>query len=121
MHFGPEWMRAKHHPAARVHIPPSPPSTYSSLVSPMPSEKRDDPNPFRYSKEEILRIHKEGSNKGVLGLEVERWEGVVREVAAEPVGLREMGEAEKKVHHSPRIIVVSFLTAHPAFFRFSKL
>ncbi|KAF8634404.1 hypothetical protein AX15_000856 [Amanita polypyramis BW_CC] len=99
MHFGPEWMRAKQHPAARVQIPSSPPSTYSSLVS-MPSvpfEKRDDSNPFRYSKEEMLGIYKEGPIKGGLGLEVERWEGVVREVAAEPLGLREMSEAEKKL------------------------
>lgn len=45
----------------------------------------------------MLRIYKEGGGKGVLGLEVERWEGVVREVGSDPVGLREMGEGEKKV------------------------
>lgn len=99
MHFGPEWMRTKQHPTARVQNPPSPPATYSTLVSipPMPFEERDDPNPFRYSKEEMFRIYREDTNKAGLGLEVQRWEGVVREVASEPVGLREMGEAEKKL------------------------
>lgn len=32
-----------------------------------------------------------------MGLEVERWEGIVREVGYEPVGLKEAGEAERKV------------------------
>ena len=54
-------------------------------------------HPFRYSKEEMLRIYKEGGGRGGLGLEVERWEGIVREVGYDPVGLKEMGEAEKKV------------------------
>jgi PERQ amino acid-rich with GYF domain-containing protein len=109
MHFGPEWMRTKHQPSPRNQnpSPPSPPpapsggaSTYSALVSPAPPpqpEKRDETHPFRYSKDEMLRIYKEGGGKGGLGLEVERWEGVVREVYSEPTSLREMGEAEKKV------------------------
>ncbi|KAK2461704.1 hypothetical protein APHAL10511_006167 [Amanita phalloides] len=97
MHFGPEWMRAKQHPAARAQNSPSPPSTYSALVAPTQFEKSDDHNPFGYSKEEILRIYKENTNKGGLGLEVERWEGVVRDVINEPMSLREMGEAEKKL------------------------
>ncbi|KAG6885523.1 hypothetical protein C0993_000519 [Termitomyces sp. T159_Od127] len=107
MHFGPEWMRTKHQTPTRSQPPPSPPpgptsgaSTYSALVSPASSqqiEKRDEAHPFRYSKEELLRIYKEGGGKGGLGLEVERWEGVVREVVTEPVGLREMGDTEKKV------------------------
>jgi hypothetical protein len=45
----------------------------------------------------MLRIYKEGGGKGSLGLEVERWEGVVREVGSEPIGPREMGDVEKKV------------------------
>ena len=97
MHFGPEWMRTKQHPAAKAHNPPSP-TTHSSLAS-MPLaqfEKRDEPNPFRYSKEDMLRIYRE-SVTGGLGLDIERWEGVVREGASEPVSLREMDEAEKKV------------------------
>ncbi|KAK7041951.1 kinesin-like protein [Paramarasmius palmivorus] len=110
MHFGPEWMRPKHQSVSRTQPPPSPPpilnppaanaSTYSALVSPAPPvlpEKQDEAHPFRYSKEEMLRIYKEGGGKGGLGLEVERWEGVVRETGADPVGLREMGEAEKKL------------------------
>lgn len=44
----------------------------------------------------MLRIYREGGGKGGLGLEVERWEGVVRETGIEPIGLKEMGEAEKK-------------------------
>ncbi|KAF8061015.1 hypothetical protein FPV67DRAFT_1632041 [Lyophyllum atratum] len=113
MHFGPEWMRTKHQPPARSQAPPSPPptgapasgaSTYSALVSPAPPqrpEKRDDVHPFRYSKEELLRIYREGGGKGGLGLEVERWEGVVREVGNEPVGLRDMGDSEKKLFQGP--------------------
>ena len=110
MHFGPEWMRTKHQPLARPQPPPSPPpvntvpsaglSTYSALVSatpPAPSDTADDAHPFKYSKEELLRIYQEGGGKGGLGLEVERWEGVVREGGAEPITLREMTEAEKKV------------------------
>jgi PERQ amino acid-rich with GYF domain-containing protein len=112
MHFGPEWMRTKHQSSPRNQNPPSPPpsgiapsggaSTYSALVSPAPPlqpEKRDETHPFRYSKDELLRIYKEGRGKGALGLEVERWEGVVREVCTEPISFREMGEAEKKVRY----------------------
>ncbi|KAJ7693585.1 hypothetical protein B0H17DRAFT_489140 [Mycena rosella] len=107
MQFGPEWMRAKpvkpHGPS-----PPPPPTTapaagassYSALVSPAPpppTEKRDETHPFRYSRDEMLKIYRDGGGKGGLGLEVERWEGIVREVGSEPVGLREMGENEKKL------------------------
>jgi PERQ amino acid-rich with GYF domain-containing protein len=45
----------------------------------------------------MLRIYREGGGKGGLGLEVERWEGVVREVGSDPIGAREMSEGEKKV------------------------
>ncbi|KAG5646055.1 hypothetical protein DXG03_004478 [Asterophora parasitica] len=123
MHFGPEWMRTKHQTPTRSQPPPSPPpaappsgaSTYSALVSPAPPqqpEKRDEAHPFRYSKEDLLRIYREGGGKGGLGLEVERWEGVVREVGSEPVGLREMGDAEKKqslsnLQPSPRDVAPS--------------
>ncbi|KAF8912932.1 hypothetical protein CPB84DRAFT_1759918 [Gymnopilus junonius] len=113
MHFGPEWMRTKHQPLARSQPPPSPPptnvlpsaglSTYSALVSatpPVPSESTDEAHPFRYSKEELLKIYQEGGGKGGLGLEVERWNGVVREAGAEPVTLREMTDAEKKLFAS---------------------
>jgi PERQ amino acid-rich with GYF domain-containing protein len=120
MHFGPEWMRTKHQPPSRTQPPPSPPpvlavppsaSTYSALVSPaltVQVEKRDEAHPFRYSKEELLRIYGEGGGRGGLGLEVERWEGVVREVGSEPVALREMSEAEKKVKAYPYIRLVAY-------------
>ncbi|KAJ7139677.1 hypothetical protein C8R44DRAFT_309565 [Mycena epipterygia] len=107
MHFGPEWMRAK---PAKPHGPSPPPptatapaagaSSYSALVSPAPpppTEKRDEAHPFRYSRDEMLKIYRDGGGKGGLGLEVERWDGIVREVGSEPVGLREMGENEKKL------------------------
>ena len=130
MHFGPEWMRTKPHPSSRSQPPPSPPlatapisgaSTYSALVSPTPPtqpEKRDEAHPFRYSKEEMLRIYKEGGGRGGLGIEVERWEGVVRESGTEPIGLREMDDSEKKVRTAIRekvfiarsyIVPISFL------------
>lgn len=78
-------------------------STYSALVSPVSQahpEKPDEVHPFRYSKNDLLRIYREGT-KGGLALEVERWEGVVRELGSEPIGLREMGDAERKAsgHH----------------------
>ena len=113
MHFGPEWMRAKPQTPGRQNPLPSPPpppqttstsqqpaiSTYSSLVTSavQEQEKPDESRPFRYTKEEMLRIYKEGGGKGGLGLEVERWEGIVHEVGSEPAALREMDETEKKV------------------------
>ncbi|CCM01314.1 uncharacterized protein FIBRA_03363 [Fibroporia radiculosa] len=106
MHFGPEWMRTK----GASRPAPSPPlttpaassgaSTYSALVAPLANtapERPDVSNPFRYSKEEMLRIYKEGGGRGGLGLEVERWDGIVREVGYDPAGLKEMSEAEKKI------------------------
>ncbi|KAF9569837.1 hypothetical protein CPC08DRAFT_677685 [Agrocybe pediades] len=111
MHFGPEWMRTKHQPLSRQQ-PPSPPlsannasATYSALVSATQSMSfdtgTDESHPFRYSKEELLKIYQEGGGKGGLGLEVERWEGVVREGGTDPVTLREMTEAEKKLFAGP--------------------
>lgn len=108
MHFGPEWMRTKHQPLSlRSQPPPSPPpqanlsnSTYSALVSSTPPalfEKPDEAHPFRYSRDELLKIYQESAGKGGLGLEVERWEGVVREIGSEPIALREMTDAERKV------------------------
>lgn len=111
MHFGPEWMRAKQQPTRPAPSPPlatapSQPgvSSYSALVAPAshpPPNNPDLARPFRYSKEDLLRIYKEGGGRGGLGLEVERWEGIVRELGSEPVGLKEMGDAEKKVLVGP--------------------
>lgn len=58
----------------------------------------------------MLRIYKEGGGRGSLGLEVERWDGVVREVGSEPVGLRDMGDAEKKVCRHFIILALSATT-----------
>ncbi|KAF8213572.1 hypothetical protein K438DRAFT_1661780 [Mycena galopus ATCC 62051] len=106
MQFGPEWMRKP----AKPHNGPSPPpaatapaagaSSYSALVSPAPpppAERRDETHPFRYSRDEMLKIYRDGGGKSGLGLEVERYEGIVREVAADPVGIRDMSENEKKL------------------------
>ncbi|CAL1696731.1 unnamed protein product [Somion occarium] len=111
MHFGPEWMRTKQAPSRPAPSPPlattpaSPGiSSYSALVAPAsqpPPEKNDLARPFRYSKEDLLRIYKEGGGRGGLGLEVERWEGIVREVGYDPVGLKEMNEAERKIFSGP--------------------
>lgn len=120
MHFGPEWMRK-----APSRANPSPPlatpaaaatSTYSALVAPAsqpPPEKPDLSHPFRYSKEDMIRIYKEGGGKGGLGLEVERWEGIVREVGSDPIALKEMSDADKKVRAglAPCICDCGFLTA----------
>ncbi|KAJ8520596.1 hypothetical protein ONZ45_g2628 [Pleurotus djamor] len=113
MHFGPEWMRTKHQSARLQPSSPLPQSgsaptvasTYSALVSPaVPPQPniQDQANPFRYSREEMLRIYKESGGRGDhLGLEVERWEGVVRDWTADPIGLKEMDEAEKKLFSTP--------------------
>ena len=53
----------------------------------------------------MFRIYKEGGGRGGLGLEVERWEGIVREIGYDPVGLKEMSEAEKKVKNSSPVVV----------------
>jgi hypothetical protein len=118
MHFGPEWMRK-----APSRANPSPPlatpttttaSTYSALVAPisqLPPEKPDPANPFRYSKEDMIRIYKEGGGKSGLGLEVERWDGIVHEIASDPVGLKEMSEAEKKVSTRNHDMEMPALTA----------
>ena len=137
MHFVPEWTRTKNQPLARSQAPPSPPpasslpsstslSSYSALVSvtpPVNPNKSDEAHPFRYSKEEFFNIYQGNGWKGELGLEVERWEGVVREVAAEPITLLEMTEAEKKVCCRLRIAYpFSNISAysHPAFCRISE-
>ncbi|KAL1749161.1 hypothetical protein HDZ31DRAFT_28466 [Schizophyllum fasciatum] len=112
MHFGPEWMRAKPQPSPKIHPPPSPPppgsstapASYSALLSPAgpaQAEQRDAAHPFRYSKDALLRIYQDGGGKGGLGLEVERWDGVVREDAAPPIALCDMSDAEKKAFAGP--------------------
>lgn len=46
----------------------------------------------------MIRIWKEGGGRGGLGLEVERWPGVVREVGGEPIGIKEWTPDELKVN-----------------------
>lgn len=110
MHFGPEWMRAKPQPASKTLTSPSPPpgsaglssgasilGTSHSQNSLLHPEKRDDAHPYRYTKEDMLKIYREHSGQVSLGPDVERWEGVVREAAGDPIGLKDLDEAEKKV------------------------
>lgn len=44
----------------------------------------------------MIRIYREGA-KTALGPEVARWEGIFREIVADPIGTREMTDAEKRV------------------------
>jgi len=116
MHFGPEWMRKQPTPAPRssqtdfhpgsttvisslnptASTPPI--SSYSASVTfgTVHSEKLDGIRPLRYSKEEMIRIYREGA-KTTLGPEVERWDGITKEIGADPVGTKEMSDAEKRV------------------------
>lgn len=48
----------------------------------------------------MLAVWKNGGGHGELGLEVERWPGIVTEEAGEPLGLTEMTAEEKKVRAS---------------------
>jgi PERQ amino acid-rich with GYF domain-containing protein len=130
MHFGPEWMRPKH--PLRPQNPPSPPpnahvpsgaSSYSALLTPSlqsTQESSDSPNPFLYSKEDLLKFYKDGGGRGGLGLEVERWEGVVREVGSEPVALKEWTEGERKVLLTSTHAVVTLNSWPPALRRFDQ-
>ncbi len=54
-----------------------------------------------------MKFYKDGGGRGGLGLEVERWEGVVREVGSEPVALKEWTEGERKVPLTPTHVVVT--------------
>src|SRR5258708_32928822 len=110
--FGPEWMRKQSTQAPRSSLtesttavfgldptaPTPPPSSYSASVvfGAINSENWDGGHPLRYSKEEMIRIYQEGV-KTALGPDVERWEGIVREIAADPVGTKEMSDVEKRV------------------------
>ncbi|KAG9102809.1 hypothetical protein FRC06_001073 [Ceratobasidium sp. 370] len=80
-------------------------SSYSSLLtsaSPPPEIKSEDESyPFRYSKDQMIRVWKDGGGRGGLGLEVERWPGIVREVGGEPVGVRDMTQEERKLFSMP--------------------
>jgi len=116
MHFGPEWMRKQptpaprssqtdFHPGSTTAIPglnptaSTPPiSSYSASVTfgTVRSEKQDGIRPLRYSKEEMIRIYRERA-KTTLGSEVERWDGITREIGADPIGTKEMSDAEKRV------------------------
>ena len=129
MHFGPEWMRKQAIPAPRssqtdLHpgsttaisglnptVPTPPTSSYSALVTSgsVHSQKRHGSHPLRYSKEEMIRIYREGV-KTALGPEVERWDGIIRDIAADPIGTKEMSDVEKRV--STLFCLSSWLSTH---------
>jgi len=116
MHFGPEWMRKQPTPASRSSqtdfhpgsttaisglnpTAPTPPTlSYSASVTSgaVHSEKRDGGHTLRYSKEEMIRVYREGV-KTTLGPEVECWDGIIREIGADPIGTKEMSDMEKRV------------------------
>lgn len=111
LQFGPEWMRSKQASTPSSIIRPShsilsPVATqmpgsslYSSFVTSNASEHDKDSSgpPFKYSKEEMLQVWTDGGGRGALGVEVELWDGVVKELAGDPIGLKEFSELEKKV------------------------
>lgn len=107
MHFGPEWMRKQ--PAARTPAESGPTtntaanlnaSGYSLLqTSGGNQENREEDRPFRYSKEELLQIYRDGGGSNALGADVERWDGVVRDVSMPPTAERDMTEGESKVRN----------------------
>ena len=114
---------------ARKDPPPHPhhiPTTYSSLLtgraSPsgasgdISSRPDDEAHPFRYSKEQMLQVWKDGGGRGALNLEVERWPGVVREAGGEPISLKEWSGEEKKVCVTVIIALIPpSLSSIPAF------
>ena len=93
--------------------PPIPSYSASVTSGAFHPEKRDGGHSLRYSKEEMIRIYWEGV-KTTLGPEVERWDGIIREIGADPVGTKEMSDAEKRVStlrcpsswQCPQLIVV---------------
>ncbi|KAL5534141.1 hypothetical protein ACEPAG_602 [Sanghuangporus baumii] len=120
MRFGPEWMRKQPAPAKPLATSP-PPSTsaasggtsngtmpappgatsYSALVTPHAPPvqgKRDIAHPFKYSRDEILQVFKDLGGCSELPIEVERWDGVVRESPGEPVSLSDFTEVERKLY-----------------------
>ncbi len=64
-----------------------------------------------------MKIYKDGGGRGGLGLEVERWEGVVREVGSEPVALKEWTDGERKVRLAPytHVSQITLSTFQPSF------
>ena len=110
-----QWMRKQ--PASAKPLATSPPpngsggqsngmpvppgaASYSALVTPhVPplQGKRDIAHPFKYSRDEMLQFYKDIGGPSELPIEVERWEGVVREEASEPVCLTDLTDTERKV------------------------
>jgi hypothetical protein len=79
-------------------------TTYSALVTPAAppttgtgNGPRDASKPFCYTREDMLRIYTDGGGPAPLGLEFERWEGVVREAPELPMALVPMSDVDKKV------------------------
>jgi PERQ amino acid-rich with GYF domain-containing protein len=110
LHFGPEWMRDKRTARSRASQDASPPpgqtplngTSYSSVltptnITPQSTEVGDSAHPFRYAKEDILQVWRDGGGRTGLGLEVERWEGIIRECAGEPIGIKDLSDSERKV------------------------
>lgn len=54
----------------------------------------------------MIRIYQDGVNVA-LGPEVERWDGIVREIATDPVGAKEMTDVEKRVSSASLSILMT--------------
>ncbi|KAL5518843.1 SMY2 [Sanghuangporus vaninii] len=103
MRFGPEWMRKQPAPTKPLATspPPSGVASYSALVTPHAppvQDKRDIVHPFKYSRDEMLQVFKNLGGCFELPIEVEHWDGVVRESPGEPVSLSDFTEVEKKLY-----------------------
>ncbi|KAF8311278.1 hypothetical protein DL93DRAFT_1496001 [Clavulina sp. PMI_390] len=75
----------------------SPLDTMAGGASHLLPPGHDPAHPFRYSKDQLLGVWRDGGvQKGVLGVEVARWPGIVRDSVTEPAGMREMSVEERK-------------------------
>lgn len=75
---------------------------YSSLLAPAstsqaPSISQSPPEPFRYQREDIVSIWRRGKGSWSLGIEVERYEGVVQDTEGMPCCARDLNDTEAKV------------------------
>ncbi|KZP00736.1 hypothetical protein CALVIDRAFT_210404 [Calocera viscosa TUFC12733] len=80
-------------------------SSYSSILSdfgqgpvtPVMGLEEDGGRPFRYSKEQMVAVWRDGGGRGDLPIDVERWEGVTQEEGREPEAVRDWNDEERRV------------------------
>ncbi|EJU00941.1 hypothetical protein DACRYDRAFT_22798, partial [Dacryopinax primogenitus] len=84
-------------------------SSYSSILSdfgqgpitPVTGLEEDGNRPFRYSKEQMVSVWRDGGGRGDLPIDVERWEGVTQEEGREPEAVREWNDEERRFYAGP--------------------